>query len=453
MMSSSPEAPPVTIAALLADRKITGFQVGIVIICAAVMLVDGFDFQSISVAAVPIASQLGLDPNSFGPVFAIGLLGGLVGGVSAGPLSEKVGRKPILLVALVLMTVGSALTPLVEGFGPLLVWRVVVGLGLGAALPCVIATTSEYSNPRTRAATVALMFAGYPLGAFAAGLGANAIIPRLGWQGLFWINAVVPVVLFVLVLAVLPESVGISANHGRFDRVGRVLRRLRLADVLPNRLSPAPRPARSAFASVFQDGRATGTIVLSAIMALSLLATYCLSSWIPVIGTETGLPKGVANIAIALSSVGSLIGAIFIPRIRLKAGSWPVIAISYILGAFAIAAIGFAASSSLGLILTTLLTGIFATGAQLCVVGFIADYFDESVRATGVGIAVGFGRVGAIIGPILGGLLLESHVAVPTIFLIIAAFPVLCACGVLLLGLRGRRDRHTDVSAPVPAAA
>jgi AAHS family 4-hydroxybenzoate transporter-like MFS transporter len=431
---------------LFSSRKVTGFQIGIFIFCAVIALVDGFDFQSISVAAVPIAKELGLDPNSFGPIFAIGLLGGLVAGVVSGIVSDKVGRKPVLAICLALMALGSALTPLIPGFGPLLLWRVIVGFGLGGALPCIISLTSEYSPSRLRGPTVSLMFAGYPLGAFAAGLSANAIIPRLGWQGLFWVNAIVPLVLLIFLFALLPESVGFSALRGRVDRVAHVLSRMRIFDVAPASITPAPRPQRSTFVSVFQNGRAMGTIVLSLVLALDLLVTYFLASWLPVIGTDSGLPSSAANIAIALSSIGSIAGAIFIPRIRLKAGVWLVIVIADVLGAVAVAAIGVAAHTAPGLIVSALIAGMLTGGAQIATVGLTASFFDEAVRATGVGLAVGIGRLGAVVGPLLGGVLLQSHVAVPTIFLIIAGITVVSAIGMLILGLVSLRVRPIDTS-------
>lgn len=440
---SNSESSSTTIEELLSGRRITGFQIGIIAICAAAALVDGFDFQSISVAATLISKDIGVPAASFGPIFAIGLFGGLVGAIITGIVGDRIGRKPVLIVSLAVMTVGSGLTPLLVGFAPLMVLRFVVGLGLGGALPCVIALTSEFSTTRARSATVALMFSGYPLGAVIAGLSANVLLPRFGWESLFWICAVVPLVILVFTITSLPESVGLAARKGDHTGIQASLRRLHITQVTSDQIAPAPLPRRSSFVSVFQNGRALGTVVLSLVLMLSLLISYFLLSWIPIIGTRTGLSSSVAIVGIALVNIGSIIGGIVLGRIGARRGTWIIAAIAYVLGALAIVAIGLAGTTAPGLLLTAFLAGFLTVGAQLTVVGLSAAFFDESVRATGVGIAVGFGRVGAIIGPLLGGILLQADVAVPVMFVIIAAFSVLCAVGMVVLGVRVLRGRAT----------
>ena len=378
------------------------------------------------------------------------LVGGLIGAILNGVISDRVGRKPVLIASLALMAVGSALTPLVLGYAPLLILRFVVGLGLGAALPCVVALTAEFSSARTRSGTVAMMFTGYPLGAAVAGLAANALLPRFGWHIMFWICAAVPFILMFVVIAVLPESVGFAARRADTASIQVVLRRLGITGVRAEQIAAAPRPERSSFVTVFQKDGALGIVVLSLVLMLSLLISYFMLSWIPIIGAQNGLSTSVANLSVVLASVGSIIagivGGMLLRRIGAKNLSWIVTALGYALGAVAIAGIGFAGNTPPGLLLTVFFAGFLAVGAQLMVVGLSASFFDESVRATGVGIAVAVGRVGAIIGPLLGGVLLQAQVPVGVIFLIIAALSVLCAIGIVILGVGVLRVRNAPAA-------
>lgn len=431
---------------LLAPHRITAFQVGIIAVCAGAALVDGFDFQAISVAAPYIAPDFGVQVTSFGPVFGVGLLGGLVGAVLTGTLGDRVGRRPALLAALAVMAIGTLLTPLVHTVGPLIALRFVSGLGLGGALPSVIALTGEYTRPRSRAPIVAMMFSGYPLGALISGLLANVLIPRFGWTSLFWVGGIIPVVLIVLTLAFLPESPRFLAMRQDKAPLERVLRRLHLPVDRATSLRPAAAEQRSPLAGLFTHGRALGTVLLWVILALSLLISYFLLSWIPIIARQNGIAPGVATLGVVMVNLGSIVGSFALGRLGLRFGTWVAILVGYGLGTIAIAAIGGSGSSAPLLIVTTLLSGFLTVGAQLLAVALCSTFYDESLRATGVGAAVGVGRVGAIIGPVLGGVLLQAQVPTPAIFAIIAAVSLVCAIGTAVLGVAVLRRRRTNAS-------
>ena len=435
---------------LLEGRKIVGLQISIIIICAVVAMVDGFDTQSIALAASTIAKDLGIPAAGFGAIFGIGLFGGLVGALIGGLLGDKLGRKPVLIVALVIVAVGSLLTPFTTTALSLTLVRFLTGLGLGAALPSVVSLTGEYAPLKRRAATVGLMFCGFPLGAVVGGLASSVLIPKLGWTSVFWVGGIVPVILIPIVAIALPESVRFLAKRVDKSALETVLRRLKIDASIAPAITAAPDEPRAPLPSLFTQGRAVGTIMLWVILLLSLLMTYFLSNWIPIIATQNGLPARVAIIGAVMLNLGSILGSIVLGRFVRKRPATTIV-VGYVLGAIAIVGIGQAAHSSAGLLITCLLAGFFAGGTQLLTIGLCATFYSEALRATGVGFAVGVSRLGSILGPVVGGILIARGVSTPIIFVIIGAVSLAAAIAMLLMGLVVLRKR--GVAAAQIAAA
>jgi MFS transporter, AAHS family, 4-hydroxybenzoate transporter len=437
---------------LLAGRKIAGLQVFIIIICAIISMVDGFDTQSIALAAPSIAKDFGVAASSFGPIFGIGLFGGLVGAIVFGLLGDKFGRKPVLIISIAIIAIGALLTPFTASPTALFLVRFLTGLGLGGALPGVISLTGEYAPLRRRAATVALMFCGFPLGAVVGGLASSVLIPKLGWQSVFWVGGVVPVILLPIVALAVPESVRFLAKRADKSGLAIVLARLGLAPSLAPSVTPAPDEARAPLPSLFTQGRAVGTVMLWIILLLSLLMTYFLTNWIPIIATQNGLIGRVAILGAVMLNLGSIIGSIVLGRFVRKRPAATIV-VGYVVGAIAVIAIGQAAHSAPGLLITCFLAGFFGIGAQLCTVGLCATFYSDALRATGVGSAVGVARLGAILGPVVGGILLAGGVATSLIFVIIGLVSLLAGVAMLVMGLAVLRKRGVAASEITAAQA
>lgn len=445
-----PPAPTRSLDSILAAPGLIRFQITVVVVCALIAMIDGFDTQVIALAAPDIAGDWSVPAASFGFVFAIGLLGGLLGALIFGYISDRFGRKPTLLIAVTAFGLICLATVLTHSIGQLVVVRFLTGLGLGGALPSIISITAEYTPVKRRATIVGLMFCGFPLGAVVGAVAATRLIPAHGWHSVFIAGGVAPLVLVPVIWKLLPESARFLAVKSRHAELQRTLQRIGIDDVDAASLKTDPAPTSSPVARLFTEGRAVTTVMLWVTLLLSLLLTYLLVNWIPIIAREAGMSARGSLLGVAALNLGAIIGCLVLGRIADRFNATTTIGIAFGLGAVAIALIGHASSSSALLIAACLIAGGFSIGGQVCTVALCAGFYDTSLRATGVGWAVGIGRIGAIAGPILGGILLGARISAAGIFLVTGIASVGAAIAILIIGAVNKRARTTK-SATQPA--
>ena len=440
--------------ALIDSAALRSFHFMLIGCCALTAMLDGFDTQSIAFVVPDIATAWSIEPARFAPVFGAGLFGGLLGAMAFGRAGDRLGRRPTLLLSVLLFAVGSLVTPVAGSLRYLSAARLVTGIGLGGALPAAIALTSEYAPRHLRTTLVSLMFCGFPLGAVLGGLASAKLIAAFGWQSVFIVGGALPLALLPLLLALLPESVRFLAANGRREAVARILASLRCMERWNGVAVSRPEP-RARISSLFTRDRAAGTYLLWTTFFLSLLVTYFLINWIPLVAHRNGLDTGTAVVAVAMLNLGSIVGSLVIARLADWSDRGSAIGWAYAIGAIAIALIGYTGGSGAWLCALTFVAGVCSIGAQLCTVALCSGFYDTSVRATGIGWSMGVGRIGAIAGPVLGGLLLGAGISSPVLFCIAGAASVGAAMAVFALK-RFVLDRHP--SAPVelstaPAAA
>lgn len=410
-------------------------QALIIVLCSLVVMIDGFNTQSIAFAAPAIVAAWRVPTTSFGAVFAAGLLGGLIGALAFGVLADRLGRKPSLVAAVLLFATVNLLAPLTTSVEALTAVRLVSGLGLGGALPITISLTSEYAPARMRTTLVALMFCGFPLGAVLGGIGAAKLIPALGWASVFYAGGLIPIALLPLVIGWIPESVRFLSVRQARGRIEQVLRRMRWLQLWNGQLMPAARPVRSPVASLFAEGRAAATLLLWITLFLSLLLTYFLINWIPLIARSAGYDMTSAVLGVAALNLGAIIGCLVIGRLADRYGRLTrLLGLAFMLGAIAIGLIGTSGHSSVWLLAAAFLSGACSIGAQMCTVVYCAEFYETALRSTGVGWAIGIGRIGSIVGPAMGGILIAAGLASSVLFVLIGAMSVGSGIAVLALG-------------------
>ena len=430
-MAASADAPEVNVPALIDQQKVGWFQIRVATLCAAVVFMDGFDAQAIGYVAPTLSKAWNLKPGELGPVFSAGLFGLMLGALAFSPLADRIGRKPVILVCTVWFGIASLLTVTAESTTTLLMWRFITGLGLGGAMPNPIALTCEYAPQRSRATMIMVMFIGFSLGSAVGGAIAAQLVPSYGWQSVFWFGGILPLLLAPVLILFLPESIRLLSLRGtKDDYVAGLLRSINPAlEFAPGTrfIAPEEHPEGFPVRHLFTEGRAAATLLIWVMFFTNLLVIYFCANWLPTVINNTGISVRLAVITTALFQVGGIVGTLILAALIERFGPYRVLASAYLIAAILIAAIGQAGASIELVVPAVFGAGFCVVGAQIGANALTATYYPTFIRSTGVGWALGIGRIGSIIGPLLGGIMLALQWNIPSIFFA-GAVPVLIAC-------------------------
>ncbi|GAC1331334.1 MAG: 4-hydroxybenzoate transporter PcaK [Beijerinckiaceae bacterium] len=434
------------VPAFINAKSIGASQYLTTLLCGLVMFLDGFDTQSISYMAPLIAKEWGLSREVLGPIFSSALTGLMAGYLLLSPLSDRFGHRRMMLGSTAAFGLVTLITVFSTNVTELIALRFITGLGLGAAIPSAVALTGEYSPMRLRATFVLVIYCGFSLGFVAAGALAAWMLPLYGWRSLLWVGAIAPLVLSVFLYMFLPESLDFLVRNRAGNRIWTILRRVdpTLPRTAPEAYSTEVKEKGSAVGSLFTGGRGFGTVVLWIVFFLNLAEFYALQSWLPTILTNLNYPLHTVALATTLTTVGGIVVAVVIGPAMDRLGAYRSLAILYLLGVVFVALMGVALSSpEWVLLIATFFAGVCVSGGQKSVIALAAVFYPAPIRSTGVGWALGIGRIGGIGGPLLVGLLLGQHLAPASIFYS-AAIPMLLAA--LLVALLGWRYRSRSLT-------
>jgi AAHS family 4-hydroxybenzoate transporter-like MFS transporter len=409
---------------ILDESKLRAFQIGVMTICFAVVALDGFDTQSIAFVAPALRESWNISPALFGPLFGAGLLGTLIGSILFGSVADRFGRKPMLTASTLvfgIMTLLCATTTSVEQLG---LYRFVAGLGLGGAIPNVIALISEYSPKRVRATVIVITFAGFPIGAIIGGMASARIIPALGWESVFIAGGVLPLLLIPIIALWIPESaryLAMQKGQRQEQKLKSILTRIDpgIADTgLENIRLPTARSKSIPVKNLFTHGRAAWTILLWLLTFTTLLLGYFLVNWTPLLLVDAGLDHHQAIMGVVALNLGGIIGGITIGRISDRRGPFLALTVAFLIGTAFVAAVGFMIQSSATVLLVLIFfVGVCVFGAQLNLTAVSANYYPIYMRTTGIGWTMGIGRFGSVVGPTIGGALIAFGLARGQLFL------------------------------------
>ncbi|GAC1330927.1 MAG: aromatic acid/H+ symport family MFS transporter [Beijerinckiaceae bacterium] len=440
----------VDVTRLIDQQKTSRFQITVAALCAAVVFMDGFDAQAIGYVAPSLSKAWALKAGALGPVFGAGLFGLMLGALILGPVADRIGRKPVIVASVLAFGICTLLTVTADSLNSLLVWRLLTGLGLGGAMPNAIALTSEYSSQRSRATMVMLMFIGFSLGSAVGGVVAAQFISKYGWTSVFWLGGIVPIVLTPVLFVVLPESIRLLALRGGEDqRIRGLLTRINpdLPLEQAHFVISEEHPRGFTVKHLFTEGRAVVTVLFWIMFFTNLLDLYFLANWLPTVIHNVGVSVELAVITTSLLQVGGVVGTLVLARLMDRRNPYIILGATYFSAAILIACIGLAGSSIVLLIPAVFAAGFCVVGAQIGSNALAATFYPTFIRSTGVGWALGIGRIGSIVGPVLGGLMLKSEWQIPTIFFI-GALPVLIAsCAVLAMSRLALSRQHVPAGA------
>jgi MFS transporter, AAHS family, 4-hydroxybenzoate transporter len=428
------DTSPVDVAAFIDTQPVGAFQVKLLLMCATVLFLDGFDTTAIGYVAPALAKDLGLSRGMLGPVFSAGLFGLMIGALLFGPLADRVGRKRIIIFSTLAFGLGALATAFVRDVNTLLAIRFLTGLGLGGAMPNAIAMTSEFNPRRRRSTMVMVMFVGFSIGAALGGLLAAALIPQFGWRSVFVVGGVAPLLLAPILALKLPESVRFLALTGRAnEQVAELLgfvSRKTVFDAATRFVVHEPGLAGVPVLHLFKSGRAFPTLLLWVVFFMSLLDLYLLSNWLPTVLNDLGASVSTAALVGSMLQVGGVVGTLALGSI-IDRFSFRALALVYFIAVFAVAAIGQLGHSIAFVTVAIFAAGFCIVGGQIAANALAAGFYPTSIRATGVGWALGIGRAGSIVGPLVAGATLEMRLfglglGTSSIFML-AAGAALCA--------------------------
>jgi len=412
-------------------------QVLIIAITIGLNALDGFDVASISYASPGIAKEWGIDRGALGIVLSMELIGMALGSMFLGGVADKIGRRRTVLGCITVMAVGMFGATTVHGLVDLSVWRVFTGLGIGGMLAAINAVSAEFSNARRRDLSVSLMSIGYPLGAVTGGLLAARLLVTHDWRSVFYLGASATTILIPIVFFLVPESVHWLTQRqtpGALDQINKTLRRLGHAAVnsLPA-LSAAAR--KQSVADIFKPGLLHITVLVTLAYFFHITTFYFILKWVPKIVADFGFPPSSAAGVLVWTNVGGALGGTILGLLTIRFGVRALTIGAMILSTAAVAIFGQTPHDLSLLSTVSAFGGFFTNGAIVGLYALFAKAFPTHVRASGTGFAIGVGRGGSVLAPIIAGFLFQAGYGLPSVSLLMAFGSTMAAIVLLFLKL------------------
>ncbi|SEM55289.1 MFS transporter, AAHS family, benzoate transport protein [Pseudoxanthomonas sp. GM95] len=420
--------------------RFSRFQWSVVVMCGLLLVVDGYDVFVAGTVLPTLIKEWGLTKPEAGILQAWALFGMMFGALVLGPLADKIGRKKGVTISFMLFTLATLCTGFAANPEQFKALRFVAGLGCGGLMPNAVALVNEYAPKRMRGTMVALMFSGYSVGGMVAAMLAIWVIPTMGWQPMFW-AAAVPLLALPLILWKLPESLGFLIRQGRQQEAQAIYAKLDTSSALEALdvlvCSEAKGPA-SSVVELFRHNRTVRTLMLWVSFFCCLLLVFLLSSWLPKVMQEAGYAQKASMLTLFSLNFGGMAGAIAGGWLGDRFGLPKVVVVFFIAAMASIALIGYIPSVPV-LFTLVFIAGATTIGTQILLYASVAQLYTMSVRSTGLGWASGVGRVGAIVGPTLGGVLLAKEMPLQQSFLIFAIPAAVSAVAMLIFAISQQR--------------
>ncbi len=450
-------------------------QVAVVAITIALNALDGFDVLSISIAAGSIRDELGIGPSLTGLLLSMELVGMALGSIFLGKYADVWGRRPMMLACLVMMTAGMfmvttdpgimarMLHPALISIGPMSdwpvelvhisIWRIITGLGIGGMLASINACVAEYSNGKKKHMNVALMSIGYPVGAFTGGFISAALIPNFGWESVFLLGfgmtaAMIPVVYFFV-----PETVAFETRKqkpGALERINSTLTKMgkETVDALPDLSQEHADKSR---ASIFSPKLMRTTVIVTLAYFFHIMTFYFILKWTGVIVEDRGYDPSQASQVLSWINVGGATGGALLGFLTLKYDLKKLTIGAMLLSTVFVAVYGNMTALT-QLTLVCVICGFFINAAINGMYAIFAHAYPTQVRAAGTGFAIGLGRGGSILAPIIAGLMFEGGSGVPTVAVVMGCGSLLAAIALLFLRLDTTPPEAAEAEPAAPNA-
>lgn len=414
----------IDVGKVIDDSPLNRVSVRVIVLCGLLMLMDGYDYGIISVAAPMIMEEWHVGTKAFGVVFSAAFIGYLIGAILCGILSDRIGRKKTLILGASVFSIGTLLVFFSQSVGALIPMRIFAGLGIGGAVPCAITLTSEYSPLKGRGKYVSVMYSGFLVGLVLAGYIAGFILETIGWRYLFLAGFLAPVAVIVIAWFLLPESARWLSVRRKTEIEREALAKI-LGEMRPDIridegtrfISADSRKANYSMEELFHGRLAWVTPLIWALYLISSIAVFFFGSWSPQLLVVKGFSASSAAFISGtngiLVAVGCLLSGFFFDRFGFRRGF-----ILYAIAAVCVIFMGDLAQSGFVVLLFT--SAFFINAAHMDVTILAPIVYPSNCRNRGAGTAVAVARIGAIIGPYIGGVLLATQLGMGSLLALIS---------------------------------
>ncbi|HSW38913.1 MAG TPA: MFS transporter [Acidobacteriota bacterium] len=425
------------ITRVIDERPLSRLQILVIALCSVNVFIDGYDIQAMSLAVPSLIEAWGLPRAHFSWALSAAIFGGILGGAFLSPLGDKYGRRAILVWSTLIMAFGTFLTATATSPTQLILWRLIMGLGMGASVSNAIALTSEYMPAAKRARLITLMYCNIALGALTAGFVAPLIINAWTWQGIFIVGGILPLLLALVLYLFLPESVRFMMERRPDDaRIATTLKKM-APDIDPSRIYAEANTAnlKLSVKTLLTPQFRHRTLLIWAIFFLNMFTLYFLISWLPQLLSEEGWQQAQALRGAVLIQAGGIIGGLCLAFLVDRGKTVKGMFCTYVMTTIAFMLFLVVESTFIKWGLLLLVVGAGTSGAQFAVNALAASFYPPGIRATGLGWASAIGRAGASIGPLLimGFAALGLDLNTGPILGMLALPLLICAAGILLL--------------------
>ncbi|MGE7472010.1 MFS transporter [Bosea sp. NPDC003192] len=414
----------VDVSRLIDERRVDAFNIRLLLLSLLITLLDGYDITAVAFAGPFLVREWGITSMAaLGSAFSASLLGILFGAPLYGYVGDRFGRKIAIIGSCFTFGLFTLACTRAGSVTDLIYLRFLAGIGIGGLLPNIAALNGEFAPRRTRATMIIIMFTGVTLGGALPGLVSATLVPLYGWQVLFLIGGAAPIAIAILSIAILPESLKFMVlNNRRREKIARVVRKL--APAMP--IGPETRfvvkgeTAYSGFTPklLFTGRLAYLTPLLWMMFICCQTAFYFTNSWLPTVLASAGIQSSQAALATSLFQIGGTVGGLAIARPLDKYGFTPV-TLLFVLSLPIVGSLGFLIGIAPLLMVALFFAGFCLLGIQLGLNAASALIYPTAFRTNGSGWAFAVGRLGAVSGPIVGGILISLNLPLYQIFLIV----------------------------------
>ena len=445
-------SPAVNVHTFINEHPFSGFQWLIFAMCFVIVLLDGFDTAAIGFIAPSLITEWHISKPELAPVLSAALFGLACGALLAGPLSDRLGRRMLLIISVLIFGIGCVSSAFSAGLGQLTVLRFITGVGLGAAMPNAVTMMGEYCPDGWRATLINLMFCGFPLGAAFGGFLAAWMIPQFGWRSVLLLGGGVPLLLSVLLMIKLPESVRYMVTKGHpVEKIRGTLSRIASSAAAAGSFyltERAPATAgKGGISVVLSRSYLVGSIMLWVAYFMGLVIFYASINWMPILFKEAGLSAQSATLISALFPLGG-VGAVLCGVLMDRFNPNRVVAACFALTAISVYGIGQAVGNVGWLVFVVFAAGVLMNTAQSSLPALAAAFYPTLGRGTGVAWMLGIGRFGGIAGSFLVAELTRRHFTFGGIFAVVAVAGIISCIALLIKQAVQPRSAISGEAAP-----